>query len=95
MILGLELSDTWGLVSTVPDRVTREAVRIAKPGVKLVTIGTGDLFLKSNYQNFQRYYGVDLAIAGDAQASLPALIDAVRKAQPRSGRAALQARGER
>ena len=95
VILGLELSDTWGLVSTVPDRVTREAVRIAKPGVKLVTIGTGDLFLKSNYQNFQRYYGVDLAIAGDAQASLPALIDAVRKAQPRSGLAALQARGER
>ena len=95
VILGLELSDTWGLVSTVPDRVTREAVRIAKPGVKLVTIGTGDLFLKSNYQNFQRYYGVDLAIAGDAQASLPALIDAVRKAQPRSAHAALQARGER
>jgi benzoylformate decarboxylase/acetolactate synthase-1/2/3 large subunit len=94
VILGLELSDTWGLVSTVPDHVAREAVRVAKPGVKLVTIGTGDLFLKSNYQNFQRYYGVDLAIAGDAQASLPALIEAVRKAQPRSGRT-LQARGER
>jgi thiamine pyrophosphate-dependent acetolactate synthase large subunit-like protein len=95
VILGLELSDTWGLVNTVPDHVTRQAVRVAKPGVKLVTIGTGDLFLKSNYQNFQRYYGVDLSVAGDAQASLPALIEAVRKAQPRSGHAALQARGEK
>ncbi len=60
--------------------------------MKLVTIGTGDLFLKSNYQNFQRYYGVDFAIAGDAQASLPALIDAVRKAQPRSAARAASAR---
>jgi thiamine pyrophosphate-dependent acetolactate synthase large subunit-like protein len=95
VILGLELTDTWGLVSTVPDRVHREAVRVAKPDVKVVTIGSGDLFMKSNYQNFQRYYGVDLAIAGDAQASLRPLIEAVRAAQPRSGRAARDARGER
>ena len=94
VILGLELNDTWGLVSAVPDRVQREAVRVARPGVKLVTIGTGDLFYKSNYQNFQRYYGADLSIAGDAQASLPALIEAVRAAAPRSARAALaRARG--
>ncbi len=92
VILGLELNDTWGLVSTVPDRVQRESVRVARPDAKLVTIGTGDLFLKSNYQNFQRYYGADLSISGDAQASLPALIEAVRAAQPRSARAGLQAR---
>ena len=35
---------------------------------------------QSNYQDFQRYSGVDLAIAGDAQATLPTLIDAVRSA---------------
>jgi len=92
VILGLELNDTWGLVSTVPDHVQREAVRIARPNVKLVTIGSGDLFVKSNYQNFQRYYGADSSVAGDAQASLPALIEAVRSAQTRPGRAALQAR---
>jgi thiamine pyrophosphate-dependent acetolactate synthase large subunit-like protein len=92
VILGLELNDTWGLVSTVPDHVRRESVRVARPEVKLVTIGSGDLYLKSNYQNFQRYYGADLSVAGDAQASLPALIAAVRAAQPRSSRAALQAR---
>ena len=89
VILGLELNDTWGLVSTVPDRVRREAVRVARPGVKLVTIGSGDLFTKSNYQNFQRYYGADSSVAGDAQASLPALIEAVRRAQSRAQRAAL------
>ncbi len=92
LILGLELNDTWGLVSTVPDHVERRAVRVAKPGVKLVTIGMTDSFNKSNYQNFQRYYGADLSVAGDAQASLPALIEAVRAALPRSARATLEAR---
>jgi thiamine pyrophosphate-dependent acetolactate synthase large subunit-like protein len=95
VILGLELNDTWGLVSAVPDHVEREAVRVAKPGVKLATIGTTELFYKSNYQNFQRYYGADLSVAGDAQASLPALIEAVRAALPRSARAKVDARGER
>jgi acetolactate synthase I/II/III large subunit len=98
VILGLELNDTWGLVSAVPDHIERSAVRVAKPGVKLATIGTTELFYKSNYQNFQRYYGADLSVAGDAQASLPALIEAVRAALPRSTRSTrstLDARGGR
>jgi acetolactate synthase I/II/III large subunit len=95
LILGLELNDTWGLVSAVPDHVERRAVRVAKPGVKLVTIGMTDSFNKSNYQNFQRYYGADLSVAGDAQATLPALIEAVRAALPRSARATLEARETR
>ena len=92
VILGLELTSTWGLVNTVSDRVHREARRIARPDVKIITLGVGDLFLKSNYQGFSRYYGDDLAIAGDAQASLPALIEAVRQALPRSSRALLEKR---
>jgi acetolactate synthase-1/2/3 large subunit len=95
MILGLELTGTWGLVNTVPDRVHRETERIARPDVKIVTIGVGDLFLKSNYQNFSRYHGDDLSIAGDAQASLPALIEAVREALPRNSRSMLDAREAR
>jgi len=92
LILGLELTGTWGLVNTVSDRVHREARRIARPDVKIVTIGVGDLFLKSNYQGFSRYYGDDLAIAGDAQASLPALIAAVKEALPRGSRGLLERR---
>ena len=39
-----------------------------------------DVYIRSNYQDFQRYLPVDLAINGDAQASLPALIDEVKRA---------------
>lgn len=92
LVLGLELDGTWGLVNTVRDRVHRTAERIARPDMRIVTIGVGDLFLKSNYQGFSRYYGDDLAIAGDAQASLPALIEAVRQALPRNARAQLETR---
>ena len=89
VILGLELNDTWGVVNALSDRVHREAERIARADLKLITIGVGDLFLKSNYQNFQRYQGADLSIAGDAQATLPALIEAVNQAMTRSRRASL------
>ena len=34
----------------------------------------------SNYQDFQRFQPVDLAINGDAQASLPVLIGARKRA---------------
>jgi thiamine pyrophosphate-dependent acetolactate synthase large subunit-like protein len=57
-----------------------------------VTIGVGDLFWRSNYQNFQRYVGTELSIAGDAQATLPSLIEAVRTAATRALRAKLGGR---
>ena len=34
--------------------------------------------MKSNYQDFQRYAPVDIAIAADAEATLPSLIEAVK-----------------
>lgn len=92
VILGLELNDEWGVVNALRDRVHREAQRTARRDAKFITIGVGDLFLKSNYQNFQRYYGTDLSIAGDAQATLPSLIEAVEKAMPGSRRAVLAER---
>src|SRR5258707_2181751 len=39
-----------------------------------------DVYIRSNYQDFQRYQPADLAINGDAQASLPALIEEVKRA---------------
>jgi acetolactate synthase-1/2/3 large subunit len=92
VILGLELNDEWGVVNSLRDHVHREAQRTARPDARFITIGVGDLFLKSNYQNFQRYLGTDLSIAGDAQATLPSLIEAVQSALPRNRRAALAGR---
>ncbi|MGD8324718.1 MAG: thiamine pyrophosphate-binding protein [Gammaproteobacteria bacterium] len=95
VILGLELNDTWGVINALLDRVHREAQRTARDDVTLITIGTGELFLKSNYQNFQRYQGADLSIAGDAQATLPSLIEAVSRAMTRARRTSLAERERR
>lgn len=67
-----------------------------KPDSRRVTISSLDLFLKSNYQDFQRYPSdVDLAVAADAEATLPALIEAVRRNLPNSRKSALADRGAR
>jgi len=39
---------------------------------------------KSNYQDFQRFQSVDVPIAGDVEATLPSLIEAVKAALPDS-----------
>jgi acetolactate synthase I/II/III large subunit len=82
VILGLELTDFWGVTGN----------RLA-PGAKRVSISSGDLYMKANYQDFDRFTPVDLAIAADAETTLPALIEAVRKATTARHRAVFQARG--
>ena len=82
VILGLELTDFWGVTGN----------RLA-PGAKRISISAGDLYMKSNYQDFDRFTPVDLAIAADAETTLPALIEAVRKLITPKRRAALKARG--
>ncbi|MGI9260237.1 MAG: thiamine pyrophosphate-binding protein, partial [Gammaproteobacteria bacterium] len=77
VILGLELYDTWGTLNTLRDRVHRDHLRVARPDARVIDIGVKDLFTKSNYQSFQRYNRSDLSIAGDAQATLPSLTEAV------------------
>ncbi len=79
VILGLEVADFWGTVNYFHDQVRRDSHPIAKPSAKLITITADDLYIKSNYQNFQRFAQVDLAIAADAEATLPSLIEAVRR----------------
>ncbi len=79
VILGLELTDFWGTVDAYRDQLERTSRPITKPGAKLVSITAGDLFVKGNYQDIQRYPEVDLAMAADAEATLPALIEAVKR----------------
>jgi acetolactate synthase-1/2/3 large subunit len=79
VVLGLELSDFWGTVNSFRDQLHRGSRPITKPGVKLISITAGDLYTKSNYQDFQRFPEVDLAIAADAEATLPALIESVKR----------------
>jgi acetolactate synthase I/II/III large subunit len=95
VILGLELTDFWGTVSAVRDGLTRTSRSIVKPGTKLVSITALDLATKGNYQDFQRYPEVDVAMAADAEATLPALTEACKRLVTPDRRAAFEARGRR
>jgi len=64
-----------------------------KPGTKVVTISASDLLTRNNYQDGGRYNEADLAIPGDAEATLPSLIEACRKLITPDRRRALDARG--
>jgi acetolactate synthase-1/2/3 large subunit len=79
VILGLEIYDFFGTVHALGGQVKVIPRSLIKPNVKLVSISSSDLFYKSNYQNFQRYQEVDFSIAADAEATLPALIEAVKR----------------
>jgi len=92
VILGMEMTDFWGAVNRIRDLVHHQEVSLAKPDVKLISLGVGDLYLKSNYQNFSRYMPVDLSIAGDAETTLPAMIEEVRGSMPNRRRAQIAER---
>jgi acetolactate synthase-1/2/3 large subunit len=94
LILGLELSDFYGTVNTFIDNGENLRESGIKPGTKLISIGTADYYLKSNYQDFQRFQPVDVSIAGDAEATMPALIEAVKTALPADRKAALAQRAD-
>jgi thiamine pyrophosphate-dependent acetolactate synthase large subunit-like protein len=58
-----------------------------------VTITTGDLYIRANYQDFRRLQNVDLAIAADGEATLPSLIEAVKRLVTGDRRRLYQERG--
>ena len=95
VIMGLEVPDFWNMTHTQTpiNRMGMESRSIIKPGTKLITIYSGDLSEKSNYQDLGRYAEVDLAIAADAEATLPALIEACKKLITTDRKAAFAARG--
>src|SRR6266496_3267728 len=60
---------------------------------KTINISSLDLFIKSNLQDFQHLPDADLAMAADAEATLPLLIDEVKRQLTPDRRRALQERG--
>jgi len=93
VILGLELTDFWGTVNSFRDQLDRTSHPIIKSDAKLISITAGDLYTKSNYQDFQRFTPVDVDIAADAEASVPALIEAIKKGMTADRKRVLQERG--
>jgi thiamine pyrophosphate-dependent acetolactate synthase large subunit-like protein len=97
VIIGLELSDYWGTVNSYIDNgdhgIGHNQSKI-KPDTKLISISSVDLITKSNYQDFQRFQTIDVSMPGDAEATLPALIEAVKSAIPNERKAAIEKRHE-
>lgn len=88
VVLMLEVADPWGQFNSISDP-HHEYRRLAKPDVKVVHISLSESLTKSNYQDMQRFMPVDLAVFGDAQATLPALIEAVKSGISLARRAAI------
>jgi len=97
VIIGMELSDFWGVVNGFIDN-GEHGIGIneskIKAGTKLISINSVELITKSNYQDFQRFQVVDVSMPADAEATLPALIEAVKAAIPGDRKAAIAKRGE-
>jgi acetolactate synthase I/II/III large subunit len=95
VILAIEMNDLWGTLTHFSDRIVRQSRSNTKSGAKLITLGVRDLYLKSNYQDFGRWQDVDLNIAGDGEASLPVLTEAVRRLIDDGRKSAFEARGQK
>lgn len=97
VILGMEVADFWGVVNSYVDN-GEEGIGVnrtrMKPDTKLISINSSELLTKANYQDFQRYQAVDVSMPADAEATLPALIDAVKSAMSNDLKAAFEKRGE-
>lgn len=83
LILGLELNDMSG------------AVRQMRPtGGKVISICAEYLSQGHNIHDFGNYAEVDIAIAADGEATLPSLIEEIRRASPRDAARIRTARGD-
>ncbi len=82
VVLGLEVVDLFGAVNSYRDRIVRDSRPLMKADAKLISISAAELLSRSNIQNAQRYQPVDLMITGDGEATLPMLVEAVKRSMP-------------
>jgi acetolactate synthase-1/2/3 large subunit len=95
VVLAIEMNDLWGSLNAFSDRIVRSSRSLLRPGTKTITLGNRDLYMKSNYQDFGRFQEVDLPIAGDGEASLPTLTEAVKRLIDAPRLSAFEARGNK
>jgi len=98
VILGMELSDFWATVNSFTDNganggIGENDTRIKKDA-RLISINSVELNTKANYQDLQRFQEIDVQMAADAQATLPALIEALKSALPNDRKEAIARRGQ-
>jgi acetolactate synthase-1/2/3 large subunit len=94
VVLLLEVADPWGQFNSLSDP-HKVLQHVGRKDARVVNLSMQDVYIRANYQDFQRFHSADLTINGDAQASLPVLIEEVRKAAGDNRRAAFAARGQK
>ena len=95
VILALQQDNLWGATNAFRDQQERSYRPRTRPGARIISISSKDLYTKSNYQDFQRYAEVDMAIAADAEATLPSLIEACKRLITGDRRRVFEERGAR
>lgn len=95
LVVGLDMTDFWGATNAYRDQLHRTSRAILKPGTKTVSVTSSSQFIKANYQNFQRFTEVDMEISGDGAATLPFLVEAVKKLVNADKKAAFEGRGKK
>jgi acetolactate synthase-1/2/3 large subunit len=63
-------------------------------GAKVISISSLSLNHKANIQDFGHYADIDLDIGGDPEATIPALIEEIKKQMSANQKAAIEARGK-
>jgi thiamine pyrophosphate-dependent acetolactate synthase large subunit-like protein len=79
VILLLEVADPWGNLNSFADPY-KTYQPVIKPDAKVIAVSMREVYLKANYQDIQRYHAIDLSIGGDVEATLPDLIESIKRA---------------
>jgi thiamine pyrophosphate-dependent acetolactate synthase large subunit-like protein len=78
VLLALDVGDLFSTVNALEESTNRLTVRRAKPDCKVITIDSQLLVGAGNYQDKQRFFQADMPVAGDSEATLPFLLEAVK-----------------
>jgi acetolactate synthase I/II/III large subunit len=91
VVLLLEVGDRWAQFNQISDPHKVERF-VGRKEATTISLGMSDAYIRSNYQDFQRFMPIDLAIVGDPETSLPVLIGYVNQAMTPERRRGADAR---
>jgi acetolactate synthase-1/2/3 large subunit len=90
VVLGLDVVDFQGAISTPPSKATRRAETLLRPGAKTINVSLDELVQRAWTADYQRLPAVDVPMLADAAVAVQQLLAAVRPLVERSD--AVQAR---
>jgi acetolactate synthase-1/2/3 large subunit len=79
LILALNVQDIYGLTHAFQDKIGNPQLNLASANLKVVSLSVLNSPQRSNFQDFQRFADIDLAISGDPEATMPTLLEAVKR----------------